>query len=184
VVEKFGMMSDKIDDVKKENSLDDKEKENLYKDQLIEMFEGIIKGNCVETNASSTSLKDNTIMEIFALVKGLIGASFLYLKKTNDELKIMKDYAMKLMEASNKKNNELKEKIEELENEHIKEIDIRRDAITKLRKENDELKKDIKTWKKDALGFRKHHNILTDLIKGCDTDEKLEMLKQLNKVEQ
>ena len=44
MVEKFGMMSDRIDESKKENSLDDKEKENLYKDQIIEMFDGLCKG--------------------------------------------------------------------------------------------------------------------------------------------
>ena len=43
------------------------------------------------------------------------------------------------------------------------------DSIINLKKENDELKQ--------------HFNIMIELIKGCDTDEKLQKLKSLDKLD-
>ena len=43
------------------------------------------------------------------------------------------------------------------------------DSIINLKKENDELKQ--------------HFNIMIELIKGCDTDEKLQKLKSLGKLD-
>ena len=43
------------------------------------------------------------------------------------------------------------------------------DSIINLKKENDELKQ--------------HYNIMIELIKGCDTDEKLQKLKSLDKLD-
>ena len=50
-------------------------------------------------------------------------------------------------------------------------------SIEKLKEENDKLKKDNEKLKE-------HFNIIIDLIKGCDTEEKLAKLKELNPLEE
>ena len=42
----------------------------------------------------------------------------------------------------------------------------------------------IEEHKVMLLGHRGHFNMMIDLIKGCDTDEKLQKLKELNKLDE
>jgi vacuolar-type H+-ATPase subunit I/STV1 len=57
--------------------------------------------------------------------------------------------------------------------------------VDRLRKENKELLLEKDMWEKDAVGFRKHSNMLLDLIKTADTPEKIKMLKEMdNRVEE
>jgi len=44
----------------------------------------------------------------------------------------------------------------------------------------EEMKKDEDKLNEDITSLKKHFNIIIDLIKGCDTDEKLQKLKELN----
>jgi len=44
----------------------------------------------------------------------------------------------------------------------------------------EEMKKDEDKLNEGITSLKKHFNIIIDLIKGCDTDEKLQKLKELN----
>ena len=47
----------------------------------------------------------------------------------------------------------------------------------------EEMSEQIESLQEKNEGLKKHFNLMIDLIKGCDTDEKLQQLKELNKLE-
>jgi len=73
----------------------------------------------------------------------------------------------------------------------LMEIDKLKKEVKEVKEEKNEIhyawykgQSSIDKLKKDNEKLKKHFNIIIDLIKGCDTEEKLAKLKELNPLEE